>query len=155
MTMASRVAPLLAHLDPREATVRLPEVTVRLPAPPPAGGMFSLLAGLCILLLVVVIARRLLRGKRGSTLFFSASVSVGNALMDFAGMLQPNHANVESIQKAESARENEAHTVGVGDGRDPAAGYSGSFGMKLHASNSARQGSKRTSVPRVKKNHPI
>ena len=81
--------------------------------------MFSLLAVLCALLIAFTVARRMLRGKRGSTLLFAGTVSVGNALMEFASMLQPGRATVESIEKAESPELNEAHDEAIGDRRTP------------------------------------
>ncbi|MBL4688778.1 MAG: hypothetical protein JKY37_29585 [Nannocystaceae bacterium] len=97
----------------------VPEVTVRQDPPPAPGGMFSLLAVLCALLIAFTVARRMLRGKRGSTLLFAGTVSVGNALMEFASMLQPGRATVESIEKAESPELNEAHDEAIGDRRTP------------------------------------
>lgn len=96
-----------------------PEVTIRTDPPPAPGGALSLLAGLSVLFVAVVLLRRLLRGKRGSTQVFALSVSVGNALLDLAGMLQPDRANVESIEKAQSPGENAAYDEDVADGRRP------------------------------------
>ncbi|MEM6992818.1 MAG: hypothetical protein AAF721_20050 [Myxococcota bacterium] len=91
-----------------------PEVTIRTDPPPEPGGIFSLIALLCVVLIVTVVLRRALRGKRGANGLFAFSVGVGNALMEMGAMLQPDRANVESIQKAEAPGEDKAD---VGDGR--------------------------------------
>ena len=103
------------------AALWIPDVRLEKEPPPQAPGVFSLVAGLCVLLLALVLLRRLLRGRRGSNLLFSMSVGVGNALMDLAHMLNPNGPNVESVDKAESPGENDAECEDVGDGRKPPA----------------------------------
>jgi len=97
----------------------IPDVHLEKEPPPQAPGVFSLVAGLCVLLIAFALLRRLLRGRKGSNMLFSMSVGVGNALLDVAHMLNPNGPNVESIEKAESPGENDAEGEDVGDGRRP------------------------------------
>ncbi len=103
------------------AAALAPEVTIRTDPPPEPGGLFSVVAVLCGLLILAVVLRRALRGKRGARGLFAFSVGVGNALMDLAGVLQPDRANVESIQKAEIGGSRAEQDEDVGDGRPPSA----------------------------------
>lgn len=84
-----------------------------------AGGILAIAGLLCILLLIAAAVRRALRGRAGSARLFAFSVSVGNALMDVAAIVQPDRPNVESLERELGVARRRAHRAAVGDGREP------------------------------------
>ena len=96
-----------------------PQIGIERPAAPQAGGIVALVAILSVLLVLAVAIRRALRGRTATARLFAFSVSVGNALMDVAAVLQPDRPSVESLEKGRTIGTESAHGAAVGDGRVP------------------------------------
>ncbi len=111
------IAALTWLFDPTGPTVR-----VDLGTPPEAGAgwLQPIAIGLLLLsLLTVVLHRRRARAHGGPGLVglrsFTLGAAVGNALLDFGGMLTPDRPSAESIQNIEEEPVDDA----LGDGRRP------------------------------------
>jgi len=111
------MAALTWLFDPAGPTIR---VDLGLPPEAGAGWLQPIALGLLLVsLLTVVIRRRRARAAGGGALVglrsFTLGAAVGNALLDFGGMLTPDRPAAESIQNIEEEPVDDA----LGDGRRP------------------------------------
>lgn len=111
------IAALTWLFDPAGPTVR---VDLGMPPEAGAGWLQPIAIGLLLLsLLTVAIHRRRARARGGQGLVglrsFTLGAAVGNALLDFGGMLTPDRPSAESIQNIEEEPVDDA----LGDGRRP------------------------------------